>query len=177
MSPLSRLYGIDFGRICGLMSARLGYQCSICERKKFLRSLYEQLKDKSRICLEKKVTEIRHEGDGVVVRCKDGSEFKGDLVIGADGIHSRTRVEMQRLAEETGPKGLMNRDKSSKPSKRSMCNYQKPSRYLPLNIRASAGHWGFSARNCTKPSFSPHPGTSQVFHVLIQGHIKQPQAN
>lgn len=96
------------------MGTRLGYQCSICERRRFLGSLYEQLEDKSRILLEKKVVEINHEGDGVVVRCQDGSEFRGDLVIGADGIHSRARVEMQRFAEEMGPKGLMDRDKSSK---------------------------------------------------------------
>jgi 2-polyprenyl-6-methoxyphenol hydroxylase-like FAD-dependent oxidoreductase len=82
-----------------------------------LASLYEQLEDKSRILLEKKVVEIKHEGNEVVVRCQDGSEFRGDLVVGADGIHSRTRVEMQRYAEETGPRGLMDRDKSSKSMK------------------------------------------------------------
>ena len=81
-------------------------------------SLYEQLEDKSRILLKKKVVEIKHVGDEVVVSCQDGSDFRGDLVIGADGIHSRTRVEMQRFAEETGPKGVMDRDKSSKLMKR-----------------------------------------------------------
>ncbi|PMD35736.1 FAD/NAD(P)-binding domain-containing protein [Hyaloscypha variabilis F] len=96
-----------------LVEEKLGYQCSICERRRFLASLYEQLEDKSRILLEKKVVEIKHEGNEVVARCQDGSEFRGDLVVGADGIHSRTRVEMQRYAEETGPRGLMDRDKSS----------------------------------------------------------------
>ena len=100
---------------------RLGYQCGICERRRFLGSLYEQLKDKSRVCLEKKVIEVRHKEDGVVVRCADGSEFRGDLVIGADGIHSRTRMEMQKFAEETGPKGLIDRDKSSKSMERRGC--------------------------------------------------------
>ncbi|KAH8810054.1 hypothetical protein F5882DRAFT_99982 [Hyaloscypha sp. PMI_1271] len=96
-----------------MVEEKLGYQVSICERRMFLGSLYEQLEDKSRILLEKKVVDIKHERDGVVVRCQDGSEFRGDLVIGADGIHSRTRVEMQRFAEKMGPKGLMDRDKSS----------------------------------------------------------------
>ena len=77
-------------------------------------SLYDQLKDKSKIRLQRKVLGISHEGDGVAVRCQDGSEFRGDLVIGADGIHSRTRGEMQNFAEETGPEGLMDEDKSSK---------------------------------------------------------------
>ena len=108
----------------------MGYQVSICERRMFLGSLYEQLEDKSRILLEKKVVDIKHERDGVVVRCQDGSEFRGDLVIGADGIHSRTRVEMQRFAEKMGPKGLMDRDKSSKSLLGSICR---------MNARASTG--------------------------------------
>jgi FAD dependent monooxygenase len=87
-----------------------------------LGSLYEQLEDKSTILLEKKVVEILHESNGVVVRCQDGSEFRGDLVVGADGIHSRTRTEMQRFAEMTGPKGLMDADKSSKSKIERMCH-------------------------------------------------------
>ena len=109
----SLVWIVTFGGECA-DGNRLGYQCSICERRRFLGSLYDQLEDKSRILLKKKVVEIRHVGDEVVVKCQDGSEFQGDLVVGADGIHSRTRVEMQRFAEETGPRGLMDRDKSSK---------------------------------------------------------------
>jgi FAD dependent monooxygenase len=45
--------------------------------------------------------------------CADGSEFVGHIVIGADGIHSRTRQEMQRFADEIGPPGLMDKDKLS----------------------------------------------------------------
>lgn len=99
-----------------LMKFRLGYQCSICERRVFLQSLYDQLEDKSRILLNKKVSTIEHGKDSVTVNCADGSQFTGDVVIGADGIHSRTRKEMQRYAEETGPKGLMDRDKNCKPT-------------------------------------------------------------
>ena len=92
----------------------MGYICGICERKTFLRSLYDQLKDNSPIHVGKKVLSITHAEDSVTVRCADGSEFTGDIVIGADGIHSKTRQEMQKYAEETGPKGLMDRDKNSK---------------------------------------------------------------
>jgi hypothetical protein len=62
------------------------------------------------------------------------------LVVGADGIHSRTRVEMQRFAEETGPKGLTNRDKSSKSMERRIWNDSSFLRDLILKVRASACH-------------------------------------
>jgi FAD dependent monooxygenase len=41
--------------------------------------------------------------NSVKVRCADGTEFVGDIVVGADGIHSRVRQEMQRLLEENNP--------------------------------------------------------------------------
>jgi FAD dependent monooxygenase len=91
---------------------RLGYQSGICERRNFLQAIFDQLKDKSKVNLKKKVTNIKH-GDDVTVKCEDGSEFRGDVVIGANGIHSRTRKEMQKYADKTGPPGLMNKDKNS----------------------------------------------------------------
>jgi FAD dependent monooxygenase len=91
---------------------RLGYICGICERVEFLRYLHGKLKDKSKIRLSKKVVSIQHNVDSVTVKCADGTEYEGDIVIGADGIHSRTRREMQRFAKETGPVGLMDRDEN-----------------------------------------------------------------
>jgi 2-polyprenyl-6-methoxyphenol hydroxylase-like FAD-dependent oxidoreductase len=93
----------------GMMN-RLHYECGICERRNFLKSLYEQLGDKSKILLNKKVIAVELLDEGVRVRCEDGSVFEGSIVVGADGIHSRVRKEMQRLA----PQGLMDRDLKSK---------------------------------------------------------------
>lgn len=92
----------------------MGYICGICERRQFLKSMYGQLKDKSKVRLSKKVMSIQHNDDSVTVKCADGSEFEGDIVIGADGIHSRTRREMQRYARETGPPGLLGNDENCK---------------------------------------------------------------
>ncbi len=99
-----------------MINGRLGYQCGICERWKLIESIYEQLDDESKgkVLLNKKVIEIVHFDGGVTVKCADGSEYRGDIVVGADGIHSRARREMQRYGEETGPPGLMDRDKNSK---------------------------------------------------------------
>ena len=90
----------------------LGYTPAIFERQKFLQSLYEQLKDKSKVHLNKRVTAVKYRTDSILVRCEDGTEYIGDVVVGADGIHSKVRREMQRHAEETGPPGLMDNDKN-----------------------------------------------------------------
>lgn len=89
------------------------YGAAILEREKFLRSLYEQLDDlsKSKILLNKKLVKVEHRDNGISVQCADGTEFEGDFVVGADGIHSRVRLEMQRIARNIGPPGLLDRDK------------------------------------------------------------------
>ncbi|KAF4637218.1 hypothetical protein G7Y89_g864 [Cudoniella acicularis] len=92
---------------------RLGYFSGIMERQTFLQRLFEQLEDKSKVHLNKKVVSFNHDKEHVRVQCYDGSEFVGDIVVGADGIHSRTRQEMQRFAEEAGPQGMMDKDKTS----------------------------------------------------------------
>ncbi|TVY73255.1 FAD-dependent monooxygenase paxM, partial [Lachnellula suecica] len=93
-----------------LRGNRLSYPCGIAERAMFLKSLYEQLGDKTKIHLKKKVVGLRHEQDCVKVLCADGTEVVGSVIIGADGIHSKVREEIQRLGEVNGQ---INRDKFS----------------------------------------------------------------
>lgn len=81
--------------------------------------MYDQLKDQSKVKTGKRVLSVEHGESSVIVLCQDGSKFTGDIVIGADGIHSRTREEMQKFAEKTGPPGIMDKDKNSKSSVRS----------------------------------------------------------
>lgn len=92
------------------MKARLGYSASMFLRQEFLQSLYNQLKNKHNILVGKKVSFIEHEADSVFVHCLDGSVYEGDIVIGADGIHSKVRQEMHRIADKKSP-GLMDDDK------------------------------------------------------------------
>lgn len=114
---------------------RFRYPAGIFEREKFLRSLYDQLESKDKILVSKRVTSIKHGSNFASVLCADGTEYVGDIIIGADGIHSRIRSEMQRLANESSP-GLMDRDKKCK------------SPNVPLRLRLeefwylSSGHLG-----------------------------------
>ncbi|KAH8684733.1 hypothetical protein BGZ60DRAFT_398209 [Tricladium varicosporioides] len=120
MTPMTRqnryksdgtlISSVDWPRI---IEERLSYPAGILERQSFLLSLHKQLEDKSKIHLKKKVVIFEHNENYVKVKCEDGSEFFGDIVVGTDGIHSKTRQEMQRFAEETGPPGMMDKDKIS----------------------------------------------------------------
>ncbi|GFF97683.1 3-(3-hydroxy-phenyl)propionate/3-hydroxycinnamic acid hydroxylase [Aspergillus udagawae] len=53
---------------------------------------------KEKILTDKKLTSITTTQDGVTATCADGSVFHGSIVIGADGVYSRTRQVMRNLA-------------------------------------------------------------------------------
>ena len=73
------------------------------ERRNFLRIVHNQLKDKSKILTGKRVSKILDNEDGVTVQCSDGTEYEGDLVIGADGVHSKVRELMWENANASVP--------------------------------------------------------------------------
>ena len=74
-----------------------------------MQALYDQLQHKEKIHVNKGVDFIMDKQNSVLVKCVDGTTYRGDIVIGADGIHSRVRQEMQRLA----PFELTKNDKRS----------------------------------------------------------------
>jgi len=71
------------------------------------------LKHKEKVHLNKKVINIINGNDSISVKCSDGSDYVGDIVVGADGVHSKVRQEMQTLVEKSFP-GLIDKDKTSK---------------------------------------------------------------
>ncbi|KAJ5309707.1 uncharacterized protein N7443_002168 [Penicillium atrosanguineum] len=87
----------------GVFNDRFGLPLAFLERQKMLEILFDNLPDKSKILCGKKITQIEDFEDAVTVHTDDGNMYKGDLVVGADGVHSRVRAEMWRLAEETKP--------------------------------------------------------------------------
>jgi FAD dependent monooxygenase len=92
---------------------RLGYPFSILTRVQFLRILYRNLKDRSKVHVNKRVVSIRTTHSGVSVFTADGGTYHGNLVVGADGVHSITRSEMWRIAGNEKP-GLVSKEMSSK---------------------------------------------------------------
>ncbi|KAK4134625.1 FAD/NAD(P)-binding domain-containing protein [Trichocladium antarcticum] len=81
-----------------LVKARSGYSMVWGERQNLLRVLYQNLKDPSRILTNKNVIDIKHDADAVTAICDDGSSFRGNMMIGADGVFSKTRSKLWELA-------------------------------------------------------------------------------
>lgn len=82
---------------------RHGYPTIFLERRTVVQVLYDHLRDKSKIHVNQRVSHVEILADGVRVNTVAGGSFYGSILIGADGIHSATRGEMWRLADELEP--------------------------------------------------------------------------
>ncbi|KAK1654616.1 hypothetical protein BDP81DRAFT_478104 [Colletotrichum phormii] len=80
-----------------------GYPCVWLDRKMLLQTLYDNLKYKDNVLPNKRVVGIETTESGVTVYTKDGSTYRGDILVGADGVHSIAREEMWRIGEISRP--------------------------------------------------------------------------
>ncbi|KAJ8109014.1 hypothetical protein OPT61_g7762 [Boeremia exigua] len=94
----------------------LGYDTIFVDRQMIIQVLYDNLRDKSKVLTSKGVAKIEQSPGEVRVVTEDGSIFHGDILVGADGIHSDVRREMWRIADELSP-GYFPSDKSHVPTK------------------------------------------------------------
>ncbi|KAL4793117.1 hypothetical protein BDV19DRAFT_367310 [Aspergillus venezuelensis] len=85
-----------------LFIKRYGYPMLWIERWMLLQVLYDRIADKGKLLTGKRAESVVHGEDGVEVRTTDGSVYRGDIVVGADGVHSRVRQEIARRAKELG---------------------------------------------------------------------------
>ncbi|KAF2020082.1 FAD-binding domain-containing protein [Aaosphaeria arxii CBS 175.79] len=85
------------------MGERHGYPIIFLDRQMVLKLLYENIRDKSKILTNKRVKNVRITDDGVLVNTADGSSYQGDILVGADGIHSTVRTEMWNIANKMAP--------------------------------------------------------------------------
>ncbi|KAH7377289.1 hypothetical protein BKA66DRAFT_513594 [Pyrenochaeta sp. MPI-SDFR-AT-0127] len=82
------------------LEKRIGYPQIFIDRQAVLQVLFDSLKFKDRILTSKRVNRVEHGKDHVKVFTQDGSMYTGDIVVGADGIHSAVREEMWRAAHD-----------------------------------------------------------------------------
>lgn len=95
------------------LADRFGLPFAFLERRRMLRVLYDTLQDSSRVLVDKAVISVESEDlDLMTVITRDGSVYHGNLVVGADGVHSRVRAEMWRLANSKSPGAFPEREMS-----------------------------------------------------------------
>ncbi|KAE8373977.1 hypothetical protein BDV26DRAFT_300685 [Aspergillus bertholletiae] len=78
-----------------LPSTRHGYDSVVIARWDLIQILYNKLLgDRSRVVFNKRAIDFDQSSSGVKVKCTDGSSYTGNIVVGADGVHSVTRKEV-----------------------------------------------------------------------------------
>jgi 2-polyprenyl-6-methoxyphenol hydroxylase-like FAD-dependent oxidoreductase len=83
-------------------------------RRQFIQILFDNLKDKSRIHTSAEVVKTEITESGVVVETKDGSKYSGSILVGTDGVHSRVRQEMWRIADAEKPGFISDAERNCK---------------------------------------------------------------
>lgn len=69
-----------------------GHPVMMFDRTQFIKLLYDSLPNrKQHVLTGKAVQSLSQDSDGVTVTCTDGSGFRGDILVGADGVHSTVR--------------------------------------------------------------------------------------
>lgn len=69
-----------------------------------LEVLYHGLRESGKVLGGKRVTGIYHKESDVAVHTADGGVYKGDLVVGADGVNSIARLNMLQAAGKSAMK-------------------------------------------------------------------------
>jgi hypothetical protein len=73
------------------------------DRRQLVQALFDSLKDKSKVHTSSDAVKVELFDSHVTLETKDGRQFTGSIVVGADGIHSRVRDEMWRIANSEIP--------------------------------------------------------------------------
>ncbi|CAI7595914.1 unnamed protein product [Penicillium glandicola] len=82
-----------------------GYGPFAFDRAELIQTIYNLLPTvaKEKLLTNKQMSKIETKDDGVEVTCVDGSVYHGSIVIGADGVHSKTRHLMRDIALKDNP--------------------------------------------------------------------------
>ncbi|CEI63635.1 hypothetical protein FVEN_g6763 [Fusarium venenatum] len=92
-----------YQNIHNLLTEKHGYPTIFIDRQMLLKALYNNLKSKDSILSGQRVESVTELDNGVQVKTSKGDVFKGDIVVGADGVYSTVRREMWRIGNKTSP--------------------------------------------------------------------------
>ncbi|KXT09203.1 hypothetical protein AC579_3514 [Pseudocercospora musae] len=95
-----------------LLEPRLGYGFSFLDRQLVLRAAANTIKQQEKLLLNKRLASIDHSHAGVEVHCEDGTSYSGDIVVGCDGVNSKVRSEMWRIAAHEDPTYFTHEEKT-----------------------------------------------------------------
>ncbi|CAG8323873.1 unnamed protein product [Penicillium salamii] len=117
-TPIDTMAGYDenaerctkISNIGVFLEKSLGYKMGFLERQQVVQGLFDNLRDKSKIHNSCCVSKIHLTDEQVTVET-DSGVFEGDLVAGADGVHSYVRREMARLASADGDESFFHGQK------------------------------------------------------------------
>ncbi|KAK2774510.1 FAD binding domain protein [Colletotrichum kahawae] len=114
--PSGKAYGYQHD-LMEMWEKMLGYPMIFIDRQMLIQVLYSNLKHKERVLTSKRAVSVDIMNSSAQVTTKDGEVFSGDIVVGADGIHSTVRKEMWRKA----PPGYFPHDEYSKVPATTLC--------------------------------------------------------
>ncbi|RAO71662.1 uncharacterized protein BHQ10_007674 [Talaromyces amestolkiae] len=129
-----------------LVQADCGHPVVMGHRADIAKALYDSLPEdaRSRILLQKRVTDIKVLPDGVEVTCQDGHVERGSIVLGTDGVRSRVRQIMTML-----DKGETTTEKEKNPYIASHRNFFGDVPKLP-GVEAGLNYEGLSDKVSTQ---------------------------
>ncbi|KAL4895224.1 hypothetical protein BDV59DRAFT_174720 [Aspergillus ambiguus] len=80
------------------LEERFGFPIAFLDRQKLLDILYRNYPHRTNVITNTKVTELRRLEKGICAVTDNGTLYHGDVIVGADGVHSRVRSELWRFA-------------------------------------------------------------------------------
>ncbi|CAI7666133.1 unnamed protein product [Penicillium palitans] len=93
-----------------------GYPILFLDRRMLVEVLYEKIQDKSKVITSQRVQSIENGTSSVKVTTTTGETYTGNIVVGADGIHSKVRQEMWKAAEKIDPTWIDPTEESALPA-------------------------------------------------------------
>ncbi|KAF9405557.1 hypothetical protein BGZ94_003480 [Podila epigama] len=78
-----------------------GYDTYLFARPEFYDLLLSKIPP-SRVYMSKKIKSIQQNNEGVMIRCIDGSNYHGDILVGADGAYSAVRQSLYKQLDQQG---------------------------------------------------------------------------